>query len=190
MVFLRVIFSIFVVQLFVVGTQAAVLDRLTVGSDDTYLFLCPDLPPSDANEVACFGSAGVSTTVPQLVKSGNNFVELTDAAGVYALALPSGAQSSHFLVKTGNIGGEDKQYSFIFTNNSETAYAVFNLTLFQALLANILPDVDGFDGIGKISHVSSFTSAVPLPAAVWMMITALGGMFGFRKLGLRRRKAA
>lgn len=172
-----------------VGTHAAVLNRATVGSDDSYLALCPDLPPSDPNEVACFGSAGVSITVPQLVKSGNEFTELTDDAGVFAMALPVGAQSSHFLIKTGNIGGDPKQYSFIFTNNSETAYAVFNMTLFQALLANILPETD-FDGIGKISHVSSFTLATPLPAAVWMMITALGGMFGFRKIGLRRRKAA
>ncbi len=172
-----------------VEVQAAVLNRATVGSDDSYLYLCPDLPPSDANEVACFGSAGVSTTVPQLVKSGNSFIELTDAADVYAMALPAGAQSSHFLIKTGNIGGEDKQYSFIFTNNSETGYAVLNLNFFQGLLTNLLPGTD-FNVIGKVSHVSSFTLATPLPAAVWMMITALGGMFGFRKLGLRRRKAA
>lgn len=194
-IFKFILIAVFGCLGFVTISNAAVLTTATVGSDDTWALTCPSLTPSDANEVACFGLAGISTTVPEINKLGNSFVELADAAGTYALELPVGYHSSHFLIKTGNIGGADKQYSFIFQNNAETGYAVFNLTAFQLMLADdqnaaYIAGVD-FENIGKISHVTVFnTSAVPLPGAVWMMITGLGGIFGFRKFSLRRRKIA
>ena len=193
MVLARILCALFVTCFtFITSASALVLDRATVGADDTFSYLCPDASPSDANEVACFGLAGIGTSVFDIDKPAFSFVELTDDAGVYATALPTGYHSSHFLIKTGNIGGADKQYSFIFKNNAETGYAVFNLSVFQALIADNTSDayIDGanFANIGKISHITVFTYVTPLPAALWMFLTAFGGIFGLKKYS-RRRKA-
>ncbi|HPF45820.1 MAG: VPLPA-CTERM sorting domain-containing protein [Alphaproteobacteria bacterium] len=166
-----------------------------VGLVDTYLGECTQgLPAALANEVACLNTYGAGTDTSsayQNINADNPFEELSDAPGIYAMDLNPAYKGGYFLLRTGNIGGEHKQYSFVFQNNNEAGYAVINLTLFQAILAEIDDTLD-MSGIGKVSHITSIVgiSAVPLPAAAWMMITALGGIFGFRNLGIRRRKAA
>ncbi|MEZ5758712.1 MAG: VPLPA-CTERM sorting domain-containing protein [Emcibacteraceae bacterium] len=176
-------------------SAANALTVANVGLVDTYLGECTQgLTPAIANEVACLNTYGAGTDTAsayQNIAADNPFEELSDAPGIYAMDLNPAYKGGYFLLRTGNIGGEFKQYSFVFQNNNEAGYAVINLTLFQSILAGIDETID-MSNIGKVSHITSIAgiSAVPLPAAVWMMITALGGIFGFRNIGLRRRKTA
>mgnify|MGYP000339035173 FL=1 len=176
------------------GASAAVV-RADVGANDTYLGECTQgLPAAIANEVACLNLYGAGTSTSnayQNINADNPFEELSDESGVWAMDLAPGYTGDYFMLRTGNIGGTHKQYSFVFQNNSENGYAVINLSLFNVILNNIEAGLT-MDTIGKVSHITSIVgiSPVPLPAGIWMMLTALGGMFGFKKMVLRRRKAA
>ncbi len=176
------------------GTANAALVRADVGLNDTYFGACTQgLPASAHNEAACLATVIPGTThtdIYQNINASNPFEELMDEAGVYAMDLQPGYHSDYILIRTGNIGGAHGQYTFIFENNADTGFAVIDLSLFNIALG-LYEDGLTMSNIGKISHVTGVSVApVPLPAAAWMFMGAIGGMLGFRKFSLRRRKTA
>jgi hypothetical protein len=112
---------------------------------------------------------------------GIGFVAVDSTPNTYALALPNGFTGSHFLLRTGNVTpgpGGATFITYLFQNLANTGYAVVDITN-AGLLRNV----------GNISHITSISvSAVPLPAAAWMFLCALGGIFGFKRVGLRFKK--
>jgi len=172
-------------------SQASAITVGTVGSVDNYLGSCAG-PSGDANEIACiesFAGPGTVTAIQKFSASpgGGELLmtleavtlnDLTPVSDTFALALPSDWQGGYFLLKTGNLTpgpGGPTILSYVFENLSSAAYAVFNLN-----------DADfPFDigQTGKISHITAIqVSAVPLPAAAWMFLTALGGIFGLKRI--------
>lgn len=161
-----------------------------VGDTDVFTGLsCDGANPSAANEIACFNTLGVTVVAGETVSTlGSGFEQVTladtvtDVANTYALALPSGFQGTHFLLRTGNVTPGPNGatfYLYLFQNLTNTGYAVVDITN-AGLLRNL----------GNISHITSISvSAVPLPAAVWMFMFALSGIFGLKRFGMRSRKA-
>lgn len=171
----------------------------TVGSVDNYIGFCNGIPASLANEITCIGTTGaVTVTAAQKFapspSQGELQLTLLAVDGLddtYAFLLPEAWRGSHFLLKTGNVNaggqGGPQILSYIFENLSSTAYAVFNLN--SSLNDNISFPFE-IGETGKISHLTAIqVSAVPLPAGIWMLLSVFGGMFVFKKLSLRFKKA-
>lgn len=169
------------------SNTAQAIPVATVGSVDTYLGFCDGSNPSDANELACFNSFGIFPTSTAKVQGLDLNLQLVDGTtNTYAQALPAGFTGDYFLLNTGNLTpgpGGPTFYTYVFQNLANVGYAVVTLDLeaFELAIRNA----------GNVSHFTAISvSAVPLPAAAWMLLSALGGIFGFRKFGLSRRKAA
>lgn len=164
-------FSLVVLFLFTLvmagQTQAVTVD--TVGTLDSYLASCTLENSGPTAELACFTSAGVEgITEDMLVQistnSGLAFEEVDDGvATTYAMMIP---ESTHFLIKTGEIAGTTIN-AFVYENNASLDWAYINLIIGDTGIEIV--------NIGKVSHI---TSVVPIPAAAWLFGSALLGLVG------------
>ncbi len=183
-----------VVGIFIFTSSAMAITLDVVGSVDDFLGACNGLPSGDATEIACvegFSGPGTVTALQKFTQSPSSgelplVLEAVDGqANTYSLALPEAWQGAYFILKSGNLTpgpGGPTVYSYVFRNLSSLAYAVFNI--------NDPGFPVSYDGnIGKLSHISVVqVLPTPLPAAVWMFMAAIGGLFGFRKVGARHRR--
>ena len=168
------------IGLFAPQASAAILSRADVGMDDLLLGGC-DIPnASPEQETQCAkdivvavlgGDPNLITIVTKDITP--SFMELTDDAGVFAMLLAPQDVSSFFLVKTGEtVAGCGLPLDgcgsniFLFQNLAQFQYAVLNLGIF------------GIENIGKVSHI---TTVMPIPAAAWLFLSALGGLFVIRR---------
>jgi hypothetical protein len=149
-------------------TQAATV--ATVGTLDSYLGSCTLENSGPTEELACFTSAGVDgITEDMLVQvstnSGLAFEQVTDdgVATTYAMIIP---ESTHFLIKTGNLDGTAFN-AFVYENNASLDWAYINLIIGDTGIEIV--------NIGKVSHI---TTVVPIPAAAWLFGSALLGLVG------------
>lgn len=173
------------------GANAATISPAVVGGLDPFIGWCNGVPSGDADEVACINAeAGISITVSDIDKVQGTDLDVMDVdgqPGVIAQLLPAGFNGDYFLMKSGNLtpgpGGPTIVF-YIFQNLANKDYAVVDLE------NELFPFA--YDNVGQISHFTGIAGAVvtPLPAAAWMFISAFGGILGFRKISLRRRKNA
>lgn len=184
-----------------IGRAATIPVNINVGDVDEFVGSCVGVPSGDQDEINCLNDKGVGLSLvlgdTAKVEGGDLSPVLVDGTeSTYAQALPVGFTGEYFLLKTGNLTPEVKGpptiLFYIFRNLAEAAYAVVDL---DGAPNDEFPDgyPFPFDNVGQISHFTGIRSATlvtPLPAAAWMMISALAGMFGFKRLSLRRRKQA
>lgn len=183
------LFAASIIGILTLSSQASAITVATVGSVDNFRVSCLGTPASDANEIACIEGlpevgVGTITAIKKFSASPSDgellmTLEAVDGlANTYAMALPANWQGGYFLLKTGNLQpgqGGPTILSYVFENLSSAAYAVFNLndTDFPVAIGET----------GKISHITAIqVSAVPLPAAAWMFLAALGGIFGLKRI--------
>lgn len=189
---LKIVFSIFAgMMMFGTGANAATISPAAVGGIDPFIGWCNGVPSGDQDEVNCINAeAGISITISDIDKAEGGDLDLMDVdgmPGVVAQLLPTGFNGDYFLMKSGNLtpgpGGPTIVF-YIFQNLANADYAVVDLN------NELFPFP--YENVGQISHFTGIAGAVvtPLPGAVWMMITGLGGLFGFRKFFSRRRKVA
>ncbi len=186
----KILFSILVGVFSLSGAaKAATISPVVVGGLDIYIGWCNGVPSGDADEVLCINAeAGISITTSDIDKVEGGDLDIHDVdgmPGVVAQLLPVGFRGDYFLLKTGNLTpgpGGSTQVFYIFMNNESDDYAVVDL--------NNVSFPYPFANSGQISHFTGIASVapVPLPAAAWMFMGAIGGMLGFRKISLRRRK--
>ena len=183
-----------------IGRTATIPVNINVGDVDEFVGWCSGTPSGDPYEISCLNDkgAGLSLVLGDTAKAEGddlNPVLVDGTSNTYAQALPTGFTGEYFLLKTGNLTpgpGSPTIVFYIFKNLAEAAYAVVDL---DGVSNDEFPDgyPYPFDNVGQISHftgIKSVTLVTPLPAAAWMMISALGGMFGFKRFSLWRRKQA
>lgn len=192
-------FAVFLISMIAFSFSASAITLSAVENVDMFIKACNLASSGDAAEIGCVESVSGLGTVTDIQKftfeadptdpdEEDLLLVLTEVTGgapdnTYALELPPVWQSDYFIVKTGNLAGEGKQ-TYLFQNLSSFAYAVFNL---DSSGGNI-PYPFAIEELGKVSHISAFQLIpTPLPAAVWMFMAALGGIFGVRRIGLKRR---
>lgn len=190
--FIKIMFSVLMgAMLFLPSVNAATISPAIVGGLDPFVGWCNGVPSGDADEVACINlEGGISITTSDIAKAQGgdlNVMDVDGMSGVVAQLLPTGFNGDYFLMKSGNLtpGPNGPTIVFyIFQNLANADYAVVDLN------NELFPFP--YENTGQISHFTGIvgTLATPLPGAVWMMITGLGGLFGFRKFSLRRRKTA
>jgi len=185
-------FSFINIFLLVSTSEAGLVTRGVVVNNDTFVGYCSLATPSSLTaEVGCFAASGVTVTEGQLFQSPFNFYPLYLEPDVGWQGLPLAYAGSHFLL---NLGIDTGTYpnTFVFQNLTDNIYAVIGPEFFLSLvglfgeeyvLSLFSADLSNF-------HVTSIsTLATPLPAALWMMISALGGIFVVKRMALRRRRS-